>query len=267
MPQGMRIAQITDTHLLDPKTADRQQAARRIADFEKTVEAINALPEPPDVVVHSGDIAHDAKPREYGLAREILSQLQVPVFTTLGNRDRRPAFREVFARDGYLPDPGNPDGFAQYAIDIAGVRLVAVDTLQLGSRRGEICPERHALAEQLITAAGTKPVVIFMHHPPLRVPGMNWPMFDDEPAAARFLEMVKRHRQVVHILSGHTHRADVIATGGPPVSIMSAVATELRIDDFPESRVSVPVFHVHDVEVFDPCHRHADVITTVYSAA
>ena len=262
----MRIAQITDTHLLDLQTADRKQAARRVADFEKTINAINALPEQPDVVIHSGDVAHDAKPREYGLSREILSQLRAPVFATLGNRDRRPAFREVFARDGYLPKPENPDGFAQYAIDIAGVRLVAVDTLQLGSRRGEICRERHAAAEQMITAAAQKPVIVFMHHPPVRVPGLDWPMFDDEPAAARFLEMLKRHRQVAHILSGHTHRADVIETGGPPVSVMSAVATQLRIDDYPESRQAVPVFHIHDVEAFEPCLDRADVITTVYSA-
>jgi len=57
----MIIAQISDTHLM----LDTPDADRRMHDFASTIADINALDPAPDVIVHTGDIAHNGRADEY----------------------------------------------------------------------------------------------------------------------------------------------------------------------------------------------------------
>ena len=88
----MRIAQISDTHIAVADPA----AGSRLSDLRRTVDAINRMSPAPDVVLHTGDVVHDATAEDYAAARLALSRLTAPLLATVGNRDRRPAFRRAF---------------------------------------------------------------------------------------------------------------------------------------------------------------------------
>src|SRR5690242_17662582 len=136
----MIIAQISDTHI----ALDSADAARRIRDFELTIADINALDPAPDVIIHTGDVVHNGRSEEYAEAVRILSKARAPVYVIPGNKDDRANLRAAFSRHGYL-EPGS--GFIDYAIENHPVRLIAADTLNTSSNKGDFCPER---AERLI---------------------------------------------------------------------------------------------------------------------
>ncbi len=252
----MIIAQITDTHLLAENDPDEVAARRRIADLRAAIAAINALDPAPDMVIHSGDIVHNGTAAEYGLARELMDELKAPYIATVGNKDRRGPFRDAFADRGFLPKGGE---FIQYAVDLEGVRLIAGDSLHVPERRGHVCAERLAALNSLLSGARNRPCVMFIHHPPVKVPAFDWPMYHIPGTIEAFIDMASHHPQLGHILCGHTHRADILETLGPVINIMSAVATELRVDSYPEHRRTTPVILVHEVRPDQPCGPAAEV--------
>src|SRR6476661_7804397 len=62
------FVQISDSHLGFAKDPNKNVAAT----LEVAVAKINALPEPPAFVLHTGDITHLAKPDEFDACAEIL---------------------------------------------------------------------------------------------------------------------------------------------------------------------------------------------------
>ncbi len=159
----MIIAQISDTHI----ALDTSDADQRIRDFERTVADLNALEPAPDVIVHTGDIVHNGRRDEYAQAVVTLAKARAPVCVMVGNKDNRANLREAFSACGYLV-PGSD--FIDYAIDDYPVRLIALDTLNPGSNKGDFCRERVGNLIDLIDAETTKPIAVITHHPPFEVP-------------------------------------------------------------------------------------------------
>lgn len=239
----MIIAQISDTHI---ETA-RPEAASRIADLARTVAAIEALEPYPDVVLFTGDIAHDATAEDYRVARAAIARLRAPVLATIGNRDRRGPFREAFACDGYL-EPGHD--YAQYAVDLGGIRFVAVDTHDPNSPLGSFCPDRDVHLDRLLRAGGPgRPTIVFLHHPPVAIDLYKGPelQFKDAAQANRLAEMIGTTEGVISVLAGHVHRSKTAAVRGVPLSTMPAVAADLTWEGSGQRRLNRPVFHLHKV--------------------
>ena len=92
------FVQISDTHIGFHKPANEHVTDT----LQTTINAINALPTPPAFVVHTGDISHLSKPAEFDQAKQLLSQLKVPLFTLPGEHDtigdRGKAYEEAFNR-------------------------------------------------------------------------------------------------------------------------------------------------------------------------
>lgn len=240
----MIIAQISDTHLLDP-AVDGLDAQRRLADLRATVAHLKALDPQPDIVVHTGDVSQNATHAEYDLARAALDALEVPVLPIVGNRDRRRPFLEVFGEwIGLTPD----SDFVQYAFCGGPVRLVAADTLLIENRVGDFCDQRRAMLEGLLSADSDRPTVLILHHPPTDVPALRNPLQFISPDAARLLrDVIQRNTQILRIFGGHTHRADTVAVGDTLLSTSPSIATELREDTYPHSRETQPVYQVHHI--------------------
>jgi predicted MPP superfamily phosphohydrolase len=135
MTDSMIIAQISDTHI----ALDTPDANQRIRDLEVTIADINALDPAPDAIVHTGDIVHNGRQDEYAEATRILAQARAPVYVIPGNKDDRTNLRAAFSPRGYL---NLESGFIEYAIEDYPVRLIAVDTLNTGSNKGDFCPDR-----------------------------------------------------------------------------------------------------------------------------
>ena len=239
----MIIAQISDTHI----ALDTPDANRRIGDFERTIADINALVPAPDVILHTGDIVHNGRQDEYAEAVRILEKARAPVYVIPGNKDDRVDLRAAFSPRGYLK-PGS--GFVEYAVDDYPVRLIAVDTLNTHSNKGDFCPERARRFAELVDADTTKPVAAFAHHPPFEVPvGPDALNFETPEMMERLRQALQHSGRVVAVFSGHVHRGTAGQVGSIPVVVVPCVATTLRKGEYPARMKTCPVYYLHR---FDP---------------
>ncbi len=239
----MIIAQISDTHI----ALDTPDARRRIEDFEDTVADINALDPAPDVVVHTGDIVQNGRPDEYAQAAATLAKLHAPVYVMVGNKDDRPNLREAFSGCEYL---SRRSGFVDYAIEDYPVRLIALDTLNPDSKKGDFCEQRFRNLHDLIGSDTSKPVAVFMHHPPFEVTvGPDLRHFDVVETMLRLRRALQQSGRVVVVFSGHVHRSVTGSVGSIPGWVMASIATTLRKGEYPENVRARPIYQIHR---FDP---------------
>lgn len=240
----MIIAQISDTHL----ALDAPEGGRRITDFERVIDDINALDPQPDVIVHTGDIVHNGRADEYAAAAAILSRARAPVHVLAGNKDNRANLLAAFASPDGMLKPDSP--FIDYAVEDLALRLLVLDTVNPNSRKGEFCDERFARLEAMIAAAPDKPMAVFCHHPPIEVLVGPEPFHYDDPGTMEALRAaLARTGKVVHVFSGHVHRPFAGAIGAIPVTVATCVATALRWGDYPEAMKTMPLYAIHR---FDP---------------
>jgi 3',5'-cyclic AMP phosphodiesterase CpdA len=240
----MIIAQISDTHV-ELNTPDADQ---RIADFERTIAAINSLDPAPDVIVHTGDIVHNGRQDEYARAVSILAKARMPVYVLAGNKDNRANLRATFSQYGYLAADSD---FIDYAVERFPVRLIAIDTLSESSNKGEFCLARAGRLISLIDAEATKPIAIFAHHPPFDVSVGPDPLnFVTQEMMLRLRQVLQNAFRVVASFSGHVHRAAEGRIGNIPATVVPCIATTLRKGEYPTYMKRRPVYYVHR---FDPC--------------
>jgi len=91
------FVQISDSHIgfARPENPDV------LGTFAKTIAAINALPQQPAFVVHTGDVTHLSKPAQFDAAKQVLSSLKVPLIVLPGEHDvigSPRGFFDAFAR-------------------------------------------------------------------------------------------------------------------------------------------------------------------------
>ncbi len=235
----MIIAQISDTHL----ALDSPDADERIDDFERAIADINALDPAPDVIVHTGDVAHNGRPDEYAEAVRVLAAARAPVYVIPGNKDDRANLRAAFSPQGYLA----PDAeFIDYAIEGYPVRLIALDTLSTTSNKGDFGAERVRRLIRMIDAETSKPIAVFTHHPPFRVTVGPDPInFETPEIMARLAQALQHGGRVVAVFSGHVHRSAEGHVGHIPAMVVSCIATTLRQGKFPDHMKRRPVYHIH----------------------
>lgn len=241
MRGDMIIAQISDTHI----DLDGPNGPARLSNLERCVEDINRLDPQPDVIIHTGDVAHNAKPAEYEEAIRVLSALRRPLCVVAGNRDDRAAIRAAFPADTYLlPDTS----FVQYCVEALPVRLIAIDTRCEDSNKGEFCRVRANSLRAALAEDPTKPAVIFMHHPPFEVCESDYPFqFGSWDSVERIGWALEGQRQVVGMFCGHTHRNAAGMVGDVPVSSMPSVAVDLRLGRYPVEFRLDPLYKIHRI--------------------
>jgi 3',5'-cyclic-AMP phosphodiesterase len=242
MRSDMIIAQISDTHI----DLDSPNGPARLSNLERCVEDINRLEPLPDVVIHTGDVAHNAKRTEYEMAKRVLSALRCPLHVAAGNRDDRAAIRAAFPANSYLL-PDTP--FVQYRAETFPVRLIAVDTLSETSNKGDFCQIRADSLGAALAEDTSKPTVIFMHHPPFVVDESDYPVqFDSWESVERIARALAGQRHVIGMFCGHTHRNVAGEVGGVPVRSMPSVAVDLRLGSYPVEFQSVPLYKLHQLD-------------------
>lgn len=239
MRRGMIIAQISDTHI-DLNGPNR---AARLDDFERCVAAINRLSPAADVVIHTGDVAHNGLPGEYAAARRILDELRCPFHVAVGNRDDRDAMQDAFPVTGEILSDAL---FRQYCIDAHPVRLIVLDTLSTGTNKGEFCQARADALCAALSGKTAKPTVIFMHHPPFEVHESDYPIqVGSWESVDRLRRALDGQDNVAGIFCGHTHRQAAGMVGTVPASSMPSVAVDLRLGDFAAELQATPLYRIH----------------------
>ncbi len=176
--------------------------------LEDAIDEINALGV--DALVIKGDIADRGRPEQFEEARRLFGRIRAPHHVVLGNHDHY-AVLEGERVDGYalLGQPAAPR-----ALDLAGFRLLLVETALPGEHHGVFPEERRRWLDSALSEAreaGLPTFVLMHHHPVPPEHAGSYPNsigLDPEDSVALF-ELLGRHPQVRAVLVGHTHRNKV----------------------------------------------------------
>jgi len=192
------FVQISDTHIGFNKEANPDVNGT----LAQTIQLINAMPEQPALMIHTGDITHLSKPAEFDLAQQLFSALRTSEMHTVpGEHDTTDAtVTEYFDRFGK-----NSDRKGYYSFDHAGVHFVAlVNVLQFKpGGLGTLGTEQLAwVAADLKGRPASTPVVVFAHMPLWTIyEPWGWGTGD----APQLLEQLRRFGSVT-VLNGHIHQ-------------------------------------------------------------
>ena len=189
------FAQISDSHIGFSKQANMDVTAT----LQQAVARVNALPQTPALVLHTGDITQLAKPDEFDTAHQVLGGLKSDrVFYVPGEHD-------VATDNGasYLARYGKgTKGGGWYSFDHTGVHFIAlVNVLNLkAGGLGTLGAEQLAWLKRDVSGlSSSTPIVVFAHIPLWTVyPQWGWGTDDSEQA----LGLLKRFGSVT-VLNGH----------------------------------------------------------------
>lgn len=225
----MLLAQITDLHI-----KPRGRLAYRKVDtaqcLETAVQALLALPQAPDAILVTGDLVDAGRPEEYGLLREILSPIRLPLFLMPGNHDARAPLRAAFPEHRYL----GSDGHIHYAVEEFPLRLLALDSLVDGQGGGRLGAAQLDWLDRRLAEQPDRPTLVAVHHPPFAT-GIGHMDRIGLADAADLAEVIRRHGQVERVLSGHLHRAIQTRFAGTLASTAPSTAHSVALDIRPDA--------------------------------
>jgi 3',5'-cyclic-AMP phosphodiesterase len=211
------IAHISDTHLIagDGDLYGDVDADARLSELLERLESSRIRP---DALIFTGDLADSGQPDAYrklrGRVEPLADRLGTEVIWVMGNHDDRAALREYLLREAPTMAP------MDRVHDIAGLRVIVLDTSVPGYHHGEITAEQlQWLAAQLAEPApfGT---ILAMHHPP--IPSVQDLAVTVELRDQARLARVLRGTDIRSILAGHLHYSTTATFAGIPVSVASA---------------------------------------------
>ena len=269
----MLIAQITDIHLgFEPNNPDEFNRKR----LDQTLRTLAAMKPRPDLLLATGDLADEGEDEvSYQRLKEALADFPYPVWFAMGNHDSRPAFLRHF------PEAQSADGFIQYAIEEYPLRILVLDTLEVGRHGGGFCETRAAWLRARLAEERERPTLIVLHHPPLET-GLSWMgESDDAEWAARLEPIIAGASNIVGMIAGHLHRAVLTQWGGTMLAVCPSTSPQVALDldtidpDRPDGRPMIvadpPGYAIHRwngsrlISHYDTADEH--IVLARYEAA
>jgi Icc protein len=192
------FVQISDSHI----GFSREPNTDVTATLQETVNRINALPQQPAFVLHTGDLTHLAKPEEFDTCAQVLRGVRA------GEVHYVPGEHDVFTDDArlYLERYGRgAQGKGWRSFEHRGVHfigLVNVMNLQAG-HLGVIGREQMDWLRQDVAGLGDSTPIVVFAHVPLWTVSQEWGWGTEDGAQA--LALLRRFGSVT-VLNGHIHQ-------------------------------------------------------------
>jgi 3',5'-cyclic-AMP phosphodiesterase len=195
---GLSFLQISDSHI----GFDRPANPNPLATLEECITKVAAMPVKPAFMIHTGDITHLSKPKEFDDAAQALTKLKLDGHYVPGEHD----VIDEGTGKAYLERYGKgARGAGWYSFDQSGVHfigLVNVVNLKAGGM-GNLGDEQLAwLEDDVHGKSSSTPIVVFAHVP-LWLVYDKWGWGTDD--GARALGLLKRFGSVT-VLNGHIHQ-------------------------------------------------------------
>jgi 3',5'-cyclic AMP phosphodiesterase CpdA len=195
---GFTFLQISDSHV----GFDKKANPNALGTLEEAIAKVKALPNKPAFMLHTGDITHLSKPKEFDDAAQVIGSVGLDVHYVPGEHDN---LDEVPLKS-YLERYGkNTKGTGWYSFNQNGVHFIGLNNvmdLKAGGM-GLLGPEQLAwLADDLKGLSASTPIVVFAHIP-LWTISRDWGWGTDDSEQA--LSMLKRFGSVT-VLNGHIHQ-------------------------------------------------------------
>ena len=194
----LSFVQISDTHIGFKKAANPDV----VATLRETIARIDALPEAPAFILHTGDLTHLSEAKEFDALEQVLKECRTKqVFYVPGEHDvlndEGARFRERFAK--------GTKGSGWFSFEQNGVHFTGLVNV-LGMSEGGLgllgTEQLAWLAKDLEPLSAETPVVVFAHVPLWTVhEKWGWGTAD----GAQALTLLKRFGSVT-VLNGHIHQ-------------------------------------------------------------
>jgi len=209
------FVQISDSHIGFNKPANPDVTAT----LQTAIAKINAMPQKPDFIIHTGDLTQLSKPSEFDTLDQALKGVSPQQLYFV------PGEHDMLTDNGeqYLARYGKgTKGNGWYSFDHRGVHflgLVNVANLKAGGLGSLGHEQLEWLEADLKTRSASTPIVLFAHIPLWTIyPDWGWGTDDSEQA----LSYVKRFGSVT-VLNGHIHQVMQKVEG--KVSFHTAMST------------------------------------------
>ena len=211
----MRIVQISDTHLDENNEAsfdvDVWAHYTRSLDYIKEIKA--------DYVVHTGDLVLDTGSIDiYKRVKSSLDNLSIPYNVLSGNHDDTQMLTSVFCEN-------NTVSSYYYRRELDDT----YHTIYLDSSRAKFSKDQWDFFDASLNSA-TKPIIIFMHHPPIYA-GVKF--LDNRHAfieQEEFIDLINKHQKHVTVFCGHYHHPAEVSTPLIQVYVCPSTYFHLQAD-------------------------------------
>jgi Icc protein len=196
---GLHFVQISDSHIGFSKPGINEDVT---ATFRETIARINALPQAPEFLLHTGDLSHLAEADEFDTLDQALRDCKTKqVFYVPGEHD-------ILSDNGaqYLDRFGKGTlGTGWHSFDHKGVHfigMVNVANISEGGLGTIGAAQLDWLAKDVAPLSADTPIVVYAHIPLWSIyPKWGWGTDDAEKA----LTMLRRFGSVT-VLNGHIHQ-------------------------------------------------------------
>jgi Icc protein len=190
--------QISDSHVGFDKPAN----PNALGTLQEAIAKINAMPVKPSFMIHTGDITHLSKDKEFDDAAQVIGSSGLPVFYVPGEHDviDEGVGKSYLARYGKGSQGSGWHSFDQNGIHFIG--LVNVMNLKAGGFGNLGNEQLEWLEDDVKGLSASTPIVVFAHVPLWTVyPQWGWGTED----GARALGYLARFGSVT-VLNGHIHQ-------------------------------------------------------------
>ena len=195
--KGLTFLQISDSHVGFDKPAN----PNALGTLEEAIAKVNAQPQKPAFMIHTGDISHLSLEAQFDDADRIISQARLDVHYVPGEHDfldpNQTLYQQRYGR--------GTKGAGWYSFDANGVHFIGlVNVFNLkGGGMGDLGAEQlEWLEDDLKGRSASTPIVVFAHIPLWTIyPDWGWGTDD----SAQALSYLKRFGSVT-VLNGHIHQ-------------------------------------------------------------
>ena len=195
---SIQLLQLTDLHLFaDPDK--RLKGVPTRAAFLDVWQSVRADARAFDLLVITGDLAHDEQLETYEFLRGLLGEWVARCRLIPGNHDSRPLLRQVFPE----AVPGG-DGPLTFSVSAGNWRLIGLDSHVPGEVAGRIETEQLDWLRNELSVHSDEPTILFVHHPPMSVDSVWLDRIGLQKPAA-LVELIQSSSQVRVVSAGHVH--------------------------------------------------------------
>ncbi|MFO0905027.1 MAG: phosphodiesterase [Pirellulales bacterium] len=206
------VLQFSDLHLF----TDRRRELKEVRTWDRWLQVLadaRARFPSPDLIVVTGDVAHDELPSTYESLAETLGDWRTRCRFLPGNHDLRRGFRWAFPElfpAAHGAGSLDLDAPLQFSIGLGRWRLIGLDTHLPGQVAGRMHDAQSEWLANQLRDFSSSPTLLFQHHPPLAV-GTPWldPLMLENPEA--LAQRLDGAFQVSAIFTGHVHQERCLA--------------------------------------------------------
>ena len=156
----MRIAHISDFHLPN-KPGQKVNGVFPDANLSEAVAVLKKQIPKPDLIILGGDLLEDGQKGDYEPISELFKDFQVPLHTVVGNHDDLKTLKQ-----SSLLEKGNDyPGYGSF--DHGKIHVILLHSSGTGKPPGNLDEQQLLWLSEDLSVNHGKPVLIFMHHPPI----------------------------------------------------------------------------------------------------